>query len=757
MSQAEKTTDLKEIARQLSDSYYKILQHSTLNEQTIQECLNLLSKYSNDLPISWFTHDFLDGLFILQKKYAKNGTSPIVVLLSGWLRRNSEADEIREDLALDILRSALLEYNDDLALQKEAWIGWVAMIGKGKRDMKLLEGMTSVLEIYSQDAIKADYMAEPIDAGVAHALAHTNTMNDFEIDHCQKLLRVHTTLVSKKGFHGLCSLMTIAEHVVDVRSREEPQTRVEAVLSTFVQLTSDIKDDYARLAFLAGTLRTLQFSLIKMTKKLIKLRQEIEKEFIHQLNIALDSNDTMTHQDSLSYFAARCLIQVPVEQLESISNAQLLKVLTSSLLTSPFTFHHGEPFSRLENTKEMVDQLNALTEQSLFREVGRMSRTIAKLVELLINEKKEQFTVQHVLDRLLGFSYNVFIDWDQFIAKYSSKRMTPEENSNYKDLETGAWTLLKSVLFSFTVILKSVAVDVPNGQGLVEVPHAAQDIISIFANLHFIAQHLGQGAGLQAYQDTLTNTVAYLLHKENQCQLNKLMSVAFKEYAHAVYTKDTTNTVELLSITKQTRLLFFTDLTEQVMKSIDDEVLEQHILPVIYPVLKWKRIENRDLYESAHTVVLNTFLTKKPVSRELAGVYAKILIDNFPEPMNLDQFRYGFNTMVQALCEMDDALSWLTVNQLIEKINSLDQEKDILLRSQYSTALIDLLRPLSLGPFFRSILDQVQKMVVSQETKAMQQATMKIIFDTVSGSGISDMRRTEAVGWYLDLKRQLQL
>lgn len=177
-----------------------------------------------------------------------------MVLLSGWLRRNSEADEIREDLALDILHRALLEYNDDLALQKEAWIGWVAMIGKGNRDMKLLEGMTSVIEIYSQDAIKADYMAESIDAGVAHALAHTNTMNDFEIDHCQKLLRVHTNLVSKKGFHGLCSLMTTAEHVVDVRSREEPQTRVEADLSTFVQLMFDIKDDYARLAFLAGTL-----------------------------------------------------------------------------------------------------------------------------------------------------------------------------------------------------------------------------------------------------------------------------------------------------------------------------------------------------------------------------------------------------------------------------------------------------------------------------------------------------------------------
>lgn len=48
--------------------------------------------------------------------------------------------------------------------------------------------------------------------------------------------------------------MAAAEHVVDVRSREEPQTRVEADLSTFVQLMFDIKDDYARLAFLAGTL-----------------------------------------------------------------------------------------------------------------------------------------------------------------------------------------------------------------------------------------------------------------------------------------------------------------------------------------------------------------------------------------------------------------------------------------------------------------------------------------------------------------------
>jgi hypothetical protein len=106
---------------------------------------------------------------------------------------------------------------------------------------------------------------------------------------------------------------------------------------------------------------------------------------------------------------------------------------------------------------------------------------------------------------------------------------------------------------------------------------------------------------------------------------------------------------------------------------------------------------------------------------------------------------------------MDDALAWLTVNQLIEKINSLTDEKDSVLRNEYITALIDLLKPLSLGPFFPSILDEIRRLILAQETPVLQKATMKILFETVSGSGISDMRRTEAVGWFLELKRELNL
>lgn len=61
------------------------------------------------------------------------------------------------------------------------------------------------------------------------------------------------------------------------------------------------------------------------------------------------------------------------------------------------------------------------------------------------------------------------------------------------------------------------------------------------------------------------------------------------------------------------------------MEVINDDVLEDDILPVIYQLLGHG--QGKALFESAHAVVLGIFEAKKPVSRELACVYAKILIE----------------------------------------------------------------------------------------------------------------------------------
>jgi hypothetical protein len=67
------------------------------------------------------------------------------------------------------------------------------------------------------------------------------------------------------------------------------------------------------------------------------------------------------------------------------------------------------------------------------------------------------------------------------------------------------------------------------------------------------------------------------------------------------------------------------DLLEQVVDLINDSILENDILPVIYQLLGDDH--SKALFESAHAVVLSVFEAKKPVSRELACVYAKILIE----------------------------------------------------------------------------------------------------------------------------------
>ncbi|KAI8646413.1 hypothetical protein BD408DRAFT_410188 [Parasitella parasitica] len=783
MSQRETATttskpDLKELAKILSDAYYAVLQHSTLAPAKIVSSLKQLAQYSNDLPSSWFTPQFIDALIALKSRYLSEGQLEglafIIALFSSWLRRLSSMDDPRLKPVMDTMLELLLSTdNRYLSLQKDAWIGWVSLMGKSQ-DIALLEGMTKVLQLYTldHDEQRTRAMSEALDAGVAHALAQTNALNDFEVESCLQLLHAHIHFSAKRA-DGPRAIMTAIEHVVDVRSQEKPQSRAEADLATLVHMANDaVKDqsetlamDFTCLAVLAGVVRTLQFNQGKKTKKVVGLREDAERTFIAQLEMVVDRvslpehvHDFAVNQDTIAFFAGRCMIQIPSELTIEMKNLPaLLKLLNACLLSSPHTFSNGDLIHRLRNEPKVTDEITRLINQPLFKDIGRISRVMAKIIEILLLREQAADVVQAMLDRLVGFSYNVFFDWDQYIMDTADKSMTQDETKNFKDIENAVWTVFKSMTFAFTVVLKAVAVDIPDGKGLIQVPNAAQDIISVYANFHFITEHLREGAGREAYQDTLTNAVAYLLHDDNQCELNRLLSLAFKEYAPSKFVYDGKPSVELLSMVKQSRLTFFTDLIEQVMSRVDEQVLERDILPVIYPVLKWKRIENKDLYESAHTALISAFITEKPVSRELAGVYARILIDNFPEPMNLDQFRFGFNTLIQALCGLDDALAWLTVNHLIEKIHSLKEEKDIALRNEYTTALIDLLKPLSLGPFFPSILDEVRRLILAQETTAMQKATMKILFETVSGSGISDMRRTEAVGWFLELKRELKM
>jgi hypothetical protein len=170
-------------------------------------------------------------------------------------------DDSRIELVLSQLLDLLLNTNNAyLNVQKDAWIGWVSLIGKSQ-DIKLLDGMAKVIQLYTttNNTERINKMSEALDAGVAHALAQTNALNDFEVESCQKLLDVHIQFCSKRA-EGPRAIMTTIEHVVDVRSQETPQSRAEADLATLVNMTNDVVEgqaenlliNFVRLAVLAG-------------------------------------------------------------------------------------------------------------------------------------------------------------------------------------------------------------------------------------------------------------------------------------------------------------------------------------------------------------------------------------------------------------------------------------------------------------------------------------------------------------------------
>ncbi|KAG2224556.1 hypothetical protein INT45_004401 [Circinella minor] len=770
--------DLKTLAKSLSDSYSGILQYSTLKPDEIRQHVEQLSKYSDHLPLSWFTPQLIEALLALEDR-----NQHVYNLWTVWVRRLSGAPEALASAepqltrVLEAMQQSLVELETPLDIRKEAWIGLVALCGTAPpqfTDTQIIQAMTRVLEQYADHPDLVQSMGETLDAGVAHCLANTTLLNVFEVDHCERLLTAYVKLIPhRRPDSSAPAAMAAMQHVVDIRVKQKLQTKANADMETLVALVENMGEKesveikLARLTILAGVVRMLQFTKDK-SKKVKALEENLDGKFVERFSqlvteVYKQPNSVIISQDVFAYIAGQCFPNLPTEAIKKMDHKNILRMLISCLLTSDQIWQNGEIIQNLNVSQKNVDHLKKITEGAIHKDIGRISRAIGTVILTGLEEDDSESSmakmVQSSLDRLVGFSYNILVDWDRFITNNPKSSMDTESKKIMSELDTVIWLIFKTMLFSFTAILKAIAVDIPDGKGLVNVQYAAQDIISIFANFHFITDHLGSGSGFKAYQDTITNAVAYLMHDDNACQLNNLISTAYQEYAPSKFTTDRTHPISVLSPVQLSRLTYFTNLIEQVMSQLEDKVLENDILPVIYPVLKWKNPENKELYESVHSAALAVFSAQKEVSRELTGVYAPLLIESFPQPMTLQQLRFAYTTMIQSLCMMDDALSWLATNYLLDKIHALSiNEKDIVLHSQYTAALIDLLKPLSLGPFFGQLLNEVETLVLQRSmTAGTRNATLKIIFETVSGSGISDMRRVEAVGWFLELKRKVKV
>ncbi|KAF9285237.1 hypothetical protein BGZ68_004032 [Mortierella alpina] len=316
----------------------------------------------------------------------------------------------------------------------------------------------------------------------------------------------------------------------------------------------------------------------------------------------------------------------------------------------------------------------------LFSEMGRIARTIATLIEKMDDWRQ----IENILQRMHSFAINIHVDWARCGLSRADSFTERSEGESALDPETTKsmgmlFQVFKTVLFAYTMVFgsvveKSSAGPVPAG----EVAHLDYLMLDSYAYLYFTTYKLGPG-GFQVYEDLITTiltrmvvTEGLTLAQQQQQQENK-DDIAI--HRHILLNKTLKAMMPRAELgfhdpVLESRTLFYMNLLERVMIAIDEQFLEDQLLRMVYPYLL--KNDQKDLFESAHSVVMAVFLTRKRIAKNVAPFYSNLLLQHFPDQINIDQLRAAFTTMIRSLSETEDALAWLCVERLLERIQQYD-------------------------------------------------------------------------------------
>jgi hypothetical protein len=150
--------------------------------------------------------------------------------------------------------------------------------------------------------------------------------------------------------------------------------------------------------------RALQFN--SNPSRVLYIKKEAEHVFLQQLDMAVNMSMSLEHiyqletnQSAIALFSGRCLIKIPDKHLKKEMNLNnLAKVICATLLDSKYTFQGGDIIHNLTNTPSMLKQVDDLVKHILFKDIGRISRALSKLIIILYTQKEYTF-IGHLLNR----------------------------------------------------------------------------------------------------------------------------------------------------------------------------------------------------------------------------------------------------------------------------------------------------------------------------------------------------------------------
>ncbi|RIA86133.1 hypothetical protein C1645_829750 [Glomus cerebriforme] len=427
---------------------------------------------------------------------------------------------------------------------------------------------------------------------------------------------------------------------------------VRALLSVF-----DDENNFIGFVGLAGFLRR---------RRIGELISEVENTFLRSIDSILDQVNEDAKKETVTFICAQCIPFILIEKLKELnSKAKLVHMLVSVVFENPRLFYNGKFLNEIENdivknenwNVESFKVLKEKIEDIFFKELSSISLAISKLTQVIDDDN-----ISSLLIRINEFSINLYKLWDKSPTLSLTKGDFLESESE-KNM-TLVWQVFKFSLFTITMIFKSIV-----DRSLFE-PHIYGNqgrimILTTYSYLYFITSKFSL-YGFSVYKQVFFSVLNQIRVINNSNEIINIMeNIETDMTVHKPHEK--------------CRVVYYLLVIEQIIKVLDDDYLETHVLPAFDGILSRKDDEN--IFESVNAVILSIFYNQKRVTKELSLYYCNYVLSMYPSNIDVRQLRVAYTAVIKSLSDIDDALVWSCLEILIKKIEQFSPDNSVFVPS----------------------------------------------------------------------------
>ncbi|KAJ9084980.1 hypothetical protein DSO57_1018571 [Entomophthora muscae] len=417
-------------------------------------------------------------------------------------------------------------------------------------------------------------------------------------------------------------------------------------------------------------------------------------------------------------------------------------------------------------------EYDVLSESPLFRETGRISKLVGRiLVSHLDLDRVQAFSGVRALfgllssgpqssheasqtkfksnlaalQQLVSFSKGFHASWDGYFKEKL-------QESNYLTSD-GLRKCLRSALFAYTlilqvVIMRSSTVAAPSD---LEVEHA---LLALY-NIHFCLVIQTPRVMFNGHNNVCSKV--FSLAGERPHLMSKLLSSLnpYKGSSEALLQQESLPEKPNSSFTFQSKELFYFWFLENTMAQLTGEQVEEFVLPLIQVYLSSRQPWSRDLFESAHTIVLAMFKhINHPILGKFAPWYQQQLLMQFPKWLTTEQFRIAYTLMVEGLARQEEIgghAVWALIRYMADKVCQDDKGSPEAVPGYFQT-FVKLLPsvPITYLPAFTHRVETLALSLSSPSSGGLAlEAAAKLVFDVVSQETLSTTHKSFAIPWYM--------